>query len=135
MSESERIVPVPAEFASKSRIGSMEKYKAMYERSIKDPDAFWAEQAERLERKQRWKNVSKFDFNKAEIAWFLGGKLNVSANCLDRHLTGPRKDKTAILWEGDDPKDARKLTYAELHAEVCKFANALKGLGVKKGDR
>src|ERR1700759_4256167 len=133
MSESERIVPVPAEFASKSRIGSMEKYKAMYERSIKGPDPFWAEQAERLEWKQRWKTVSKFDFNKAEIAWFLGGKLNVSANCLDRHL-GKLGEKTAILWEGDDPKDSRKLTYGELHAEVCKFANALKGLGVKKGD-
>ena len=131
---SENLVPVPAEFASKSRIGSMEKYRAMYDRSIKEPDAFWAEQAERLEWKQRWKTVSKFDFNKAEIAWFLGGKLNVSANCLDRHLA-KRKDKVAILWEGDNPDDARKLTYGELHAEVCKFSNALKGLGVKKGDR
>jgi acetyl-CoA synthetase len=134
MSESERIVPVPAEFASKSRIGSMEKYRSLYERSIKEPDAFWAEQAERLEWKQRWNKVSKFDFNKAEIAWFLGGKLNVSANCLDRHLK-TRKDKVAILWEGDNPNEARKLTYAELHAEVCRFSNALKGIGVKKGDR
>jgi acetyl-CoA synthetase len=135
MSESERIVQVPEQFAKHSRIGSMEKYRSMYERSIKEPDAFWAEQAERLDWKQRWSQVSKFDFKKAEIAWFLGGKLNVSANCLDRHLKGPRKDKIAILWEGDSPDESRKLTYAELHAEVCKFANALKGIGVKKGDR
>jgi acetyl-CoA synthetase len=134
MSESERIVQVPPEFAKHARIGSMEKYRSMYDRSIADPDAFWAEQAERLSWNQRWKQVSRFDFNKAEIAWFLGGKLNVSANCLDRHLA-KRGSKTAILWEGDSPDDTRKLTYAELHAEVCKFANALKGIGVKKGDR
>jgi acetyl-CoA synthetase len=135
MNESERIVQVPEQFAKRARIGSMDKYRAMYERSIKEPDAFWAEQAERLDWKQRWSQVSKFDFKKAEIAWFLGGKLNVSANCLDRHLKGPRKDKIAILWEGDSPDESRKLTYAELYAEVCKFANALKGIGVKKGDR
>jgi acetyl-CoA synthetase len=135
MSESERIVKVPEEFAHKARIGSMDKYRSMYERSIRDPDGFWAEQAERLQWNERWSKVSQFDFKKAEIAWFLGGKLNVSANCLDRHLSGLRRDKIAILWEGDSPDDTRKLTYAELHAEVCKFANALKGIGVKKGDR
>jgi acetyl-CoA synthetase len=135
MNESERIVKVPAEFASKARIGSMEKYRSLYERSIKEPDAFWAEQADRLEWNQRWSKVSKFDFNKAEIAWFVGGKLNVSVNCLDRHLKGPRKDKAAIVWEGDSPDDSRTITYAELHADVCRFGNVLKGIGVKKGDR
>ncbi|HEY2031647.1 MAG TPA: acetate--CoA ligase [Myxococcales bacterium] len=134
MSESERIVQVPPEFAKQARIGSIDKYRSLYERSIKDPDGFWAEQAERLTWRQRFNKVSQFDFKKAEIAWFLGGKLNASENCLDRQLK-TRGNKTAILWEGDSPDDQRKLTYAELHQEVCKFANALKGLGVKKGDR
>src|ERR1700755_37651 len=120
MSEAELVAKVPKQFAKKARIGGIDKYRSMYERSIKDPDGFWAEQAERLEWKQRWNKVSQYDFKKAEIAWFLGGKLNVSANCLDRQLA-KRKDKIAILWEGDSPDEARKLTYAQLHPEGGRF--------------
>jgi acetyl-CoA synthetase len=131
----ERIVKVPAQFAKQARIGSMEKYRALYDRSISDPDKFWAEQAERITWSKKWNTVSNWDFKTAKIEWFTGGKLNASVNCLDRHLTGPRKDKPALVWEGDSPNESRTLTYSDVYRETCQFANALKKLGVKKGDR
>jgi len=131
----ERIVPVPAQFAKQARIGSKEKYRALYDRSISDPDGFWAEQAERITWSKKWKTVSKYDFDAAKIEWYIGGKLNASVNCLDRHLDGPRRNKAALVWEGDSPDESRTLTYFDVYRETCKFANALKKLGVKKGDR
>ncbi|HEY6909107.1 MAG TPA: acetate--CoA ligase [Myxococcales bacterium] len=131
----ERIVKVPAQFAKQARIGSMEKYRALYDRSISDPDKFWAEQAERITWSKKWNTVSNWDFKTAKIEWFSGGKLNASVNCLDRHLSGPRRNKAALVWEGDSPDESRTLTYFDVYRETCKFANALKKLGVKKGDR
>jgi acetyl-CoA synthetase len=131
----ERLVKVPPQFAHAARIGSLEKYRWMYERSLSDPDQFWAEHAERLHWFKKWDRVSKWDFNDAKIEWFTGGKLNVSYNCLDRHLAGPRKNKAALIWEGDSPDESRTLTYQDVYRETCRFANGLKKLGVKKGDR
>ncbi len=131
----ERLIKVPSQFAHTARIGSLEKYRWMYERSLADPDQFWAEQAERITWFKKWDRVSKWDFNEAKIEWFLGGKLNVSVNCLDRHLHGPRKNKAALIWEGDSPEESRTLTYQDVYRETCRFANALRKLGVKKGDR
>src|SRR5438132_6029565 len=131
----ERVIRVPPSFAQKARIGSFDRYRALYDRSLSDGDGFWAEQAERLTWFKKWDKVSRWDFKAAKIEWFIGGKLNASVNCLDRHLKGPRKNKAALIWEGDSPDESRTLTYQELHREVCKFANALKKMGTKKGDR
>jgi len=133
MSES-KVYPVPEEFAENAHI-SNELYEAMYERSIEDPDGFWADQAnEFLDWTKTWDKVQEFDFTKGDIRWFEGGKLNVSYNCLDRHLE-TRGDQVALLWEADDPDVDKKVTYRELYEEVCKFSNVLKSRGVKKGDR
>jgi len=135
MSE-EKVYPVPAEFARRAHIDE-KKYRALYARSLADPDGFWAEQAQEFVTWFKpWKKVSdwSFDTRNLYIKWFEGARLNVAYNCLDRHLE-QRGDQVAILWEGDDPKEDRKITYRELHAEVCRFANVLKGRGVKKGDR
>ncbi len=133
MSE-EKTYPVPAEVAKAAYIDDA-KYQEMYKRSIDDPEGFWAEQADEfLHWFKKWDKVMDYDYHKAEIKWFEGGKLNVSYNCLDRHLD-TRRDQIAIIWEGDDPTVDRSITYRELHEEVCKFANGLKSLGVKKGDR
>ena len=130
----EKVYDVLPEAAARAHI-SDDQYKTMYERSISDPEAFWAEQAQELVTWFKpWDKVLDWDFHKADIRWFEGGKLNVSYNCLDRHLE-TRGDQVAIIWEGDDPADDKKLTYRELHQEVSKFANALKARGVKKGDR
>jgi acetyl-CoA synthetase len=111
------------------------KYQAMYRRSIEDPDGFWAEQARRLDWLKTPTRIKDVDFrDNARIRWFEDGVLNVSANCIDRHLAS-RGNQTAILWEGDDPKFDRKVTYRELHRQVSKLANVLKELGVRKGDR
>src|SRR5712691_11017607 len=131
----ETVVQPPAQFAKSARIRETKKYRALYTRSISDSDGFWAEQAGRLSWFKKWDKVSRWDFNSAKIEWFVGGKLNASYNCLDRHLSGPRKNKAALVWEGDSPDESRILTYQELHREVCKFANALKKLGTKRGDR
>jgi acetyl-CoA synthetase len=131
----ERFIYPPPEFSKKARIKGMDQYRALYDRSISNPDGFWAEQAERITWFKKWDKVSKWDFNTAKIEWFTGGKLNASVNCLDRHLTGPRRNKAALVWEGDSPEESRTLTYADVHRETCKFANALRKLGVKKGDR
>ena len=130
----DKVYDVPKAVAGHAHINA-EKYKEMYDRSIKDPDNFWAEQAENfITWSRKWDRVQEWDFDRnLNIKWFAGGKLNVSWNCLDRHLD-TRGDQTAIIWEGDDPKADKKITYKELHADVCKFANVLKDRGVKKGD-
>ena len=111
-------------------------YQAMYDASIADPDAFWAEHGKRIDWIKPYSQVSDVSYDKADlhISWFGDGTLNAAANCLDRHLAS-RGDQTAIIWEGDDPADSRHISYAELHEEVCKFANVLKTEGAKKGDR
>jgi acetyl-CoA synthetase len=131
-----KVYNVPADVAKRAYIDE-KKYKEMYERSVNDPDGFWAEQArEFVTWIKPWSRVSdwSFDANNLHIKWFEGGKLNVAWNCLDRHLE-KRGDQTALIWEGDDPKQDKKITYRELHTDVCKFANVLKSRGVKKGDR
>ena len=133
MSES-KTYPVSAESSDRAWIDD-EKYQEMYKRSIEEPDEFWADQASQfIDWYTPWDKVQEWDYHKADIKWFEGAKLNVSHNCLDRHLE-TRGDQVAIIWEGDDPSVQRKITYRELHTEVCQFASALKGLGVKKGDR
>ena len=125
----------PSELASRAHISSFEQYKEMYKRSIEDPDGFWAEVAEDFYWQKKWDKVREFDFkDKISIKYFIGAKTNVTYNALDRHLE-KRGDQIAILWEGNEPGEDGKLTYRELHAEVCKFANVLKSRGVKKGDR
>ncbi|HVP98715.1 MAG TPA: acetate--CoA ligase [Roseiarcus sp.] len=132
---SEMIYDVPAEWRRRA-FADDAKYKEMYARSVDDPDGFWAEQAKHVDWIRPFTKVknSSFDPHNVSIKWFEDGTLNVAHNCLDRHLA-KRGDQVAILWEGDDPKDDKKITYRELHAEVCRFANVLKALGVKKGDR
>ena len=136
MNTPQELYPMPAEFAAKARIGK-EEYQRLYEESLRDPDAFWARAAERLDwmkKPTRIKNTS-FDVDDFRIRWFEDGELNVSVNCLDRHLA-ERGDKTAIVFEPDSPDTpAENITYRELHERVCKLANALRALGVKKGDR
>ena len=111
-------------------------YKAMYDASIADPDAFWAEHGKRIDWIKPYSQISDVSYDRSDlhISWFGDGTLNAAANCLDRHLAS-RGDQTAIIWEGDDPADSRHISYAELHEEVCKFANVLKAEGAKKGDR
>ncbi len=130
----EKTYDVPPDAAARAHI-SNEQYLSMYEQSVSDSEAFWAEQAEQFVTWFKpWDRLLDWDFHKAEIRWFEGAKLNVSYNCLDRHLDS-RADQVAIIWEGDDPGEDKKLTFRELHAEVSKFGNALKARGVKKGDR
>lgn len=128
------VYSVPPAVAEKAHINK-EKYDSLYQQSITDPDGFWAEQAKAfLSWQKPWDTVSEFDFHKGTSKWFDGGQLNVSENCIDRHLE-TRGDQTAIIWEGDDPADSKHITYKELHSSVCRFANVLKDRGVKKGDR
>src|ERR1700735_2978940 len=128
----DRVFPPPAEFSSKAHIKSLEEYEALYKQSIEDPETFWAGAAKELHWFKTWDKV--LEWNLPSAKWFVGGKINLSYNCVDRHALGPRAGKTALLWEGE-PGEIRRLTYAELHVEVQKFANALKALGIKKGDR
>ena len=128
----DRVFAPPAEFAAKARIGSLEEYERMYAHSVEDPEGFWGEAARELEWFAPWEKV--LDGSGPHAKWYTGGKLNLSHNCVDRHAKGARKDKVALLWEGE-PGEVRKLTFAELHVEVQKFANVLKSLGVKKGER
>ena len=125
---------IPASFAKNAHIDE-KQYLSMYQRSVEDPSAFWAEQAEAfLSWDKRWDTVLDWDFHKGHIRWFEGGKLNACYNCVDRHLE-TRGDQTALIWEGDDPAKDAKITYRELHEHVCRLANVLKSRGVKKGDR
>ena len=119
-------------FAKKARIGSLEDYRKLYRESIDRPDKFWAREAKELTWQQPWQKVLEWKAPNAK--WFVGGKLNVSENCLDRHLAGPRRNKAAIIWEGE-PGEKRVLTYQQLHRDVCRFANVLKRNKIKKGDR
>ncbi len=135
MSDQPKIYPVPEEFAAKANL-SPEKYKEMYAASIADPEAFWGEQGKRLDWIKPYTTVKdvSWDADDLHIRWYADGELNVTANCIDRHLA-TRGDKTAFIWIGDDPDESHKVSYKELHAAVCRFANVLKKLGVKKGDR
>jgi len=130
-----KIHPVPASFASNANV-TAEAYEAMYQRSVTEPDQFWAEQAVNyLHFFRKWDKVLDWSFKgDVHVRWFSGARLNASYNCLDRHLA-TRGDQTAIIWEADDPNQQRHISYRELHAEVCQFANLLKARGVKKGDR
>ncbi len=121
--------------AEKAHIPNMNVYQEMYDKSVKDPEGFWAKQAERLDWMKKWDTVSNNDFTKAKISWFEGGKLNVSYNCLDRHIKAGFGDQTALIWEGNDPLTDTAISYSEMLAEVSKFANVLKSTGVEKGDR
>lgn len=134
MSE-QKVYPVPASFAA-STLADKATYERMYHASVTQPETFWAEMAEdMLSWDKRWDKVAEWDYNKPEIKWFQGAKLNASYNCIDRHLA-ENGDKTAIIWEADDPATpARHISYNELQREVCRFANVLKKQGVKKGDR
>ena len=126
----------PAEFSANAHVKSLDEYRAIYDRSISDPEGFWAEQAEqRITWLEKWHTVRQYDYHKAEIAWYLGGKLNACYNCVDRHVEAGRGDDTALIWEGNDPTASKTYTYAELQAEVQKAGNALKKLGIVKGDR
>mgnify|MGYP003962873899 FL=1 len=131
----EKTYPIDAAFAAQANVNA-EQYDEMYQRSVNDPEDFWAEQASSyLTWFKPWDKTLDWSFKEdLHIDWFKGGKLNASYNCLDRHLA-ERGDQVAIIWESDDPNEDRKITYAELHAEVSKFANVLKDRGVKKGDR
>ncbi|MBT7042141.1 MAG: acetate--CoA ligase [Candidatus Marinimicrobia bacterium] len=121
--------------SNQAHIPSMDSYQKRYQDSISDPETFWGEVAQRLDWIQPWSQVRKFDFVSGEIEWFRGGKLNASYNCIDRHVKSGHGNETAIIWEGNDPNQSRKFTYNNLLKEVSQFANALKLLGVEKGDR
>jgi acetyl-CoA synthetase len=134
MMEEKRVFKPPKELSKNAYVKSLAEYKKLYQRSIEDPEGFWAEKAEELSWFKKWDKVLDANFKEGKHAWFIGGKINVSYNCLDRHLTTWRKNKAAIIWEGDIG-DSRTMTYQELYTEVCKFANVLKKHGIKKGDR
>jgi len=123
------------EFSDHALIGSLDQYRDLYEKSMSDPDAFWSAVADRITWYKKWDTVREFDFVKGYIKWFDGAKLNVSYNCLDRHVEAGHGDQTAIIWEGNNPEEDQAFTYGELLAEVQKFANVLKSIGVEKGDR
>jgi acetyl-CoA synthetase len=126
-----RSFPPPAEFAAKAHVKSLAEYEALYARAEADPEGFWAEVAGELAWEKRWDRV--LDWQLPDAKWFVGGKLNVSVSCLDRHVASWRRNKAAIIWEGE-PGETRVLTYGQLHREVCKTANALHTLGVRAGD-
>jgi acetyl-CoA synthetase len=133
MSESP-LYPVPAHWQENAWINK-QKYSQMYRQSIEQPDQFWAEQAEEfLSWDRPWQTVCSFDFAAGEATWFGGGQLNVAVNCIDRHLP-ERADQTALIWEGDEPTDDKKITYTQLHDQVSRLGNVLRDRGIKKGDR
>ncbi|MDO9241042.1 MAG: acetyl-coenzyme A synthetase N-terminal domain-containing protein, partial [Methylicorpusculum sp.] len=133
MSEA-KTYPIRPEIAAHAHI-TEKTYNSLYQRSINDTEAFWAEQAQQfLSWDKPFEKVLDYDYLKGYTRWFEGGRLNVSTNCLDRHLE-TRGDQVAIIWESDNPANHKTLTYRQLHEQVCKFANVLKAQGVKKGDR
>ena len=125
----------PESIRMKAYIRSMDEYWRIYKRSIEDPEGFWEELADQLSWYKRWDKVLEYDFEKPEVKWFINGKLNVSYNCLDRHLNSWRSNKVALIWQGEPLEENRIFTYQQLHYHVNKFANVLKKFGVKKGDR
>ncbi|MFM8363537.1 MAG: AMP-binding protein, partial [Verrucomicrobiota bacterium] len=130
--DEKRVFKPSKEFSRAAEVSSFSDYKKIHAKSLKNPEKFWAGEASRLLWHKKWKKVLKWKLPYAE--WFVGGQLNASENCLDRHLDGPRRNKAAIIWEGE-PGEKKTLTYHQLHREVCVFANILKRNGVKKGDR
>lgn len=130
-----KLHPVSADFAATTLIDKI-AYQRDYEESVRDPEGFWRRIGQRLDWIKPYSQVkdTSFDAHDLHIRWFADGELNLAANCLDRHLA-KRGDKTAIIWEGDDPNESRRISYRELHAEVCKAANLLTNLGIAKGDR
>ena len=129
-----KIYEVEKGLAETSHVNAQE-YKRLYEESIENPDLFWSKQAEAfIDWEEKWDQISRTNMREGEIAWFLGAKLNVAQNCLDRHLQ-TKSEKTAIIWEGDNPNEQENISYKELHARVCKLANGLKSRGIAKGDR
>ena len=135
MSKNDKTYFPSSKWLKNSHINSIEQYKKMYEKSIDNPNEFWASVADRIHWYKRFDKVSDVNYEDAKISWYINGKLNVSYNCLDRHVESGNGHKTAIIWEGNDPAQDKKYTYAELLIKVKKFANVLKSLGVKKGDR
>ncbi|HZD26320.1 MAG TPA: AMP-binding protein, partial [Alphaproteobacteria bacterium] len=131
----DQVFPVPGEWAQRAFVDN-DRYLELYQRSIGDPDGFWREHGQRVDWIKPYTKVknTNFEMGSVSIKWFEDGTLNAAANCIDRHLA-KRGDQVAIIWEGDDPKDDKTITYRELHAEVCRLANGLKAVGVKKGDR
>ena len=130
----EKIYNVPKDISEHSNVSESE-FQVLYNQSVENPDEFWSSQAESyLDWDKKWEEVKNTNIEKGEIAWFSGGKLNASVNCIDRHLPKD-KNKIAFIWEGDDPEESKNITYQDLHDEVCKFSNVLKARGVKKGDR
>ena len=132
---SEKVFHPSPEWSANAHIQTMDQYQEIYDRSIQDRDTFWAKIAERITWFKKWDTISNVDFVNANIKWFEGGKLNVSYNCLDRHVEAGYGDRTALIWEGNDPKEDKHITYQELLDDVQKFANVLKNIGVEKGDR
>ncbi len=131
----EQIIMPPESIKIKAYIKSMDEYHNLYKKSIEDPESFWGELAGQLDWFKKWDKVLEYDFNKPEVKWFIGGKLNASYNCLDRHLNSWRSNKVALIWQGEPLEENRFFTYQQLHYHVNKFANVLKKFGVKKGDR
>ena len=125
----------PLKFSANAHVKNMDQYKKEYNESIADRNAFWAKKAERISWIKKWDSVGEFDYVNANINWFEGGKLNVSYNCLDRHVEAGDGDRTALIWEGNNPEEDQHFSYNDLLGEVQKFANALIGLGIEKGDR
>ncbi|MDH4319064.1 MAG: acetate--CoA ligase, partial [Desulfobulbaceae bacterium] len=135
MSE-ERLFPPPESGLGEAYVKSMSEYEEHYKKSMDDPEGYWAARSSQLLTWDRpWDRVLDADMITPKISWFSGGKLNVSTNCLDRHLTDGRRNKAAIIWQGEPEEDVKVYTYQMLHTEVCRFANVLKKMGVKKGDR
>jgi acetyl-CoA synthetase len=134
MMDEKRIFDPPEEMKKKAYVKNMDEYKKLYKQSFDDPDKFWAEQSFLLDWYKKWDKVSEWDFGKPELKWFIGGKLNVSYNCLDRHLA-TKGNKAALIWQGEPLEESKTYTYQQLHYHVCKFANVLRKHGVKKGDR
>jgi acetyl-CoA synthetase len=134
MLHEKRVLYPPEELSRKAYIKSLEEYKEIYQRSLDDPEGFWGEAAQQLDWYKKWDKVLTEDFAEGRHEWFVGGKLNVSYNCLDRHLKTWRRNKAALIWEGDIG-DIKTLTYQQLYCNVCRFANVLKKHGIKKGDR
>ena len=127
-----RVFPPSADFQSKARISSMDEYKKLWQESIDQPEVFWSREASELSWQKPWGQV--LDWQPPFAKWFVDAKVNVCENCVDRHLLNGRKNKAAIIWEGE-PGDTRTITYQQLHYEVCRFANVLITQGVKVGDR
>jgi acetyl-CoA synthetase len=136
LSKEERLFEPPQAGRDQACVKSMAEYEVHYKRSMDDPEGYWGDRAsELITWDKKWDKVVDADMHKPEIKWFVNGKLNISANCLDRHLTDGRRNKAAIIWQGEPDEDVKVYTYQMLHSEVCRFANVLKKMGVKKGDR